>query len=250
MSASIRPDRLAERTAPPGEPTTEPAIRAVGPGSAGAARTEDQGSGRQPASKAAIRPEAAGRPGYADWLKGELGAVIEQLELSDLQKRCLRARWLDAVIWLEGKAKQAQRLHYALRLLIIIGGVIIPALVSLDLGSDRAGDMVRWATFSLSLLVAISAAIEGFFRYGERWRHYRMLVERLKIEGWQFFQLSGPYAQQRSHAAAHPEFAARVEEIIKSDVQQYITEVVREKQAAAEQASARADHAEPVPPSG
>ena len=125
--------------------------------------------------------------------------MIEQLELSDLQKRCLRARWLDAVIWLEGKAKQAQRLYYALRLLIIIGGVIIPALVSLDLGSDRAGDMVRWATFGLSLLVAISAAIEGFFRYGERWRHYRMLVERLKIEGWQFFQLSGPYAQQRSH---------------------------------------------------
>ena len=89
-------------------------------------------------------PDAAGRPvrGLAE---GELGAVIEQLELSDLQKRCLRARWLDAVVWLEGKAKQAQRLYYALRLLII-GGVIILALVSLDLGSDRAGDMVRWAT--------------------------------------------------------------------------------------------------------
>jgi hypothetical protein len=180
-------------------------------------------------------------------LKQELGAVIDQLELSDLQKRCLRARWLGAVMWMEGKAKQAQRAYYALRLLIIIGGVIVPTLVSLDLGSDRAAELVRWATLGLSLLVAISAAIEGFFRYGERWRHYRSIVERLKIEGWQFFQLSGPYAQHGSHAAAYAAFATGVEEIIQSDVQQYITEVVREKQAATEQSGARP--AQPAPPS-
>jgi hypothetical protein len=146
-------------------------------------------------------------------LQQEPAAVIDQLELSDLQKRCLRARWLEAVLWMDGKARQAQRVYYALRLLIIIGGVIIPALVSLDLGSNLAAGLVRWTTLGLSLVVAISAAIEGFFRYGERWRHYRAMVERLKIEGWQFFQLSGPYNQHASHAAAYTAFAARVEEI-------------------------------------
>ena len=249
MSASIRPDRLAERTTPPGEPAPEPSLQGAGRGTTGAAPMADRASGRRPASEVVRGPDAADRPEYADGLKGELGAVIEQLQLSDLQKRCLRARWLDAVTWMDGKAKQTQSFYYALRLVTIIGGVIIPALVSLDLGTDRAGSLVRGMTFGLSLLVAISAAIDGFFRCGERWRHYRLIVERLKIEGWQFFQLSGAYAQHPSHAAAYPEFAAQVEEILRSDVQQYITEIVREKQAAAEQSSARADHAKPVTPS-
>jgi hypothetical protein len=141
-------------------------------------------------------------------------------------------------------------LYYVLRLVTIIGGVIIPALVCLDLGSERAGSLVRGMTFGLCLLVAISAALDGFFRYGERWRHYRLIAERLKIEGWQFFQLSGPYARQQNHAAAHPEFAARVEDIIKSDVERYITEVVREKPAAADRPSARTDQSQAAPPSG
>jgi hypothetical protein len=204
---------------------------------------EERAIGVSPANKVTGAPNTPGRLTQDAGLKGELEAVIDQLELSALQKRCLRARWLDAVTWLERKAKQAQRRYYTLRLLIIIGGVIIPALVSLDLGGAQA-DRVRWATFGLSLLVAISAALDGFFRYGERWRHYRLIAERLKIEGWQFFQLSGPYAHQPSHAAAHPGFAARAEEIIRIDIERYITEVVREKPAAADRASATADHAE------
>jgi hypothetical protein len=247
MNAPMRPDRLAEGTVPQGKPTVQPSVSDVDPGASGAAAMEDRASGRAPpVSEEASVPATARRLPYEEWLKGELAAVIDQLDLSELQKRCLRSRWLDTVMWVERKAKQAQRLYYALRLVIIIGGVIIPALVSLDLGTDPAAGLVRWAAFGLSLLVAISAALDGLFRFGERWRHYRLIAERLKIEGWQFFQLSGPYAHQRSHAAAHPELAARVEEIIKSDVDRYITEVVREKP---EQSSARADHAPPGRPS-
>jgi hypothetical protein len=246
----MRPDRLPERAAPPGEPTPEPSIRAIGPGPEGETRAESLASPPRPAGDVAGARKPGNPLADEEWLQGELGAIIDRLELSELQKRCLRARWLHAVAWVEGKAKQAQRRYYALRLVIIIGGVIIPALVSLDLGSDRAADLVRGATFGLSLLVAISAATDGFFRFGERWRHYRLIVERLKVEGWQFFQLSGPYAHQPSHAAAHPEFAARVEEVIKSDVERYIADVVREKQAAADRPSARTDQSQAVPPPG
>jgi Protein of unknown function (DUF4231) len=229
------------------EPKTEPAIQTVGPAVDSRAQPPNRLFRRPSSGEVARAPEAAGRLADADLLKQETGAVINQLELSDLQKRCLRARWLDAVLWMDGKARQAQRAYYALRLLIIIGGVTIPALVSLDLGSNLAAGLVRWTTFGLSLVVAISAAIEGFFRYGERWRHYRAIVERLKIEGWQFFQLSGPYAERGSHVAAYTAFAARVEEIMQSDVQQYITEVVREKQAATEKSGPQP--AQPTPPS-
>ena len=45
---------------------------------------------------------------YDGWLKQNIGDVIDALELSDLQKRFLRSRWLEQLLWQEKKAKSAQ----------------------------------------------------------------------------------------------------------------------------------------------
>ena len=170
------------------------------------------------------------RSTYRDWLKQDFGALIDVTDLDDLRKHFIRSRWLDQVLWMEGRADQARKRYYTLRLTAIIGGVIIPALVSLNVSGQELV-VIRWTTFGLSLLVAISSAVEGFFRYGERWRHHRRIVELLKIEGWQFFQLSGPYSHRDTYTEAYHRFATRVEEIIQQDVQAYISEVVREQAA-------------------
>ena len=34
----------------------------------------------------------------------------------------MRSRWLDQIVWLEGKAKKSQRWYYGLRLVAIVGG--------------------------------------------------------------------------------------------------------------------------------
>ena len=172
----------------------------------------------------------ANETSYRDWLKQDLGSLIDALGIEDLQKHLLRSRWLDQVMWMEGKAASAQKWYYILRLLAIIGGVVVPALVSLNLGSQQASQCVRWLTFAISLVVAISVAVEEFLRYGERWRHYRRTVELLKIEGWQFFQLSGPYKSYGKHGEAFPVFAERFEDAFKHEVDVYITEVVKEKE--------------------
>ncbi len=166
---------------------------------------------------------------YGEHLKEEMGSLIDTLDLSDLQKRFLRSRWLDQVVWMEGKTAEAQKWYYLLRLTSIVGGVILPALVSLDSSCGEKAVSVRWATFIISLLVAISLAIEEFFNYGERWRHYRRTVESLKIEGWEFFQLSGAYKDFQNHNEAYHSFAAQVEDILRHEVDADISEVVREK---------------------
>jgi hypothetical protein len=171
----------------------------------------------------------AKKQSYNDWLKAEFGAVIDALELEDLQKRFLRSRWMDQVVWMEGRANKARTWYYILRLTAIIGGVMVPALVSLNL-SGQTGVQVGWLVFVISLLVAISTAVESFFSYGERWRHYRQTVETLKSEGWQFFQLAGSYRRYNTYGAAYPRFATRVEEINQQDVQVYISQVVDEKE--------------------
>lgn len=106
--------------------------------------------------------------------------------------------------------------------------MVIPALVSLS-GVGQIAKAIKWITFGLSLLVATSVAVEEFFHYGERWRHYRRTVECLKIKGWQFFQLSSSYQNYQSHAEAYSIFAGCVETIIQREVEVYITEVTQEK---------------------
>jgi hypothetical protein len=120
---------------------------------------------------------------------------------------------------MEGKAKSTQTYYYLLRLITIIAGVLVPVLIGLDVPAC--------ITAPLAAVVAMSAAVEEFFHYGERWRHYRNTVELLKSEGWHFFQRIGQYRDFPSDAEACQAFATQVEQIIRLDVEKYITEVVR-----------------------
>lgn len=162
-----------------------------------------------------------------DWLRADFHALITMLRLSKLQRQFLRSRWFDQLNWVEGRASHNRDRYYVWRLITIIGGITVPALVTLNVAGSVAA-WLTWTTFAVSLLVAISAAVEEFFRYGERWRHYRRTAEMLKTEGWQFFQLTGHYRRYHTHAAAYPAFAGRVEDILQQDVDAYITTVAAE----------------------
>ena len=134
----------------------------------------------------------------------------------------------------EGRAQKSKKQYYRLRLVTIIGGVIVPALVSLNIdgsnGQNNIQQILGWIAFGLSQAVAISAAVEEFFHYGDLFRQYRNTAEIMKIEGWQFFQLSGPYRNAQSHAEVYSDFAQRGENIIQPDVEGYLTEVVQHKE--------------------
>lgn len=166
---------------------------------------------------------------YTDQLEETFTTVIDGLVLEPAQKTYLRARWLDQVTWLESKASGAQRRYYRLRIVTVVGAVIVPALVGLTALTDPWDGVVRVLTFVVSLVTAASAAIEGFFRFGERWRNYRGTAEQLKKEGWLYFQLAGRYSVDGAgHDALYRAFANRVEEIITSDVAVYLTEITAE----------------------
>ncbi|MDH4083907.1 MAG: DUF4231 domain-containing protein [Nitrospira sp.] len=168
------------------------------------------------------------KPKDHEQMRAEMGSLVEALELPELNKQFLRARWLELVIWMDEKAWNSVLRHNVLRLTTIIGGVIVPALVSWNVGDGAGAELIKTLTVIVSLVVALSAAVEEFFHYGERWRHYRRTVESLKSEGWQFFQLSGPYANM-THVLAYPAFAARVEELSREEVETYMTQVAKDK---------------------
>lgn len=178
---------------------------------------------------------------YQENLKQEMQEIIEQLDLSDIKKKTIAKRWLDQVLWFENKAGQCRKAYNRSRLFIIIGGIVLPALMTVSsnfneqqLSSDQQIDRalkrgLATAPFVLSISIAIAAAVEEFCRFGDRFRQYRQSAEALKSEGWQYLQGSGSYADSNSHADAYPLFAARVESIIQKDVEIYITEISKEK---------------------
>lgn len=167
----------------------------------------------------------ANKNDYRQYLKQTLSGLVDQLEISDLRKEFIKNRWLDQLLWLEGKATKEQKSHYTLRLITIIGGVLVPAIVGFQKGEAQWQEIAGWTAFALSQAVAVSAALEEFFGHGEKYRHYRNTAEALKIEGWQYLQMTGPYLVFENHADAFPAFAERVEQYIRQDVQGFMAQL-------------------------
>ena len=162
---------------------------------------------------------------YSDYLKQEMSDLIEKIDLEERQKQFMKGRWLDQLLWLESRATRCGNRHYTLRLITIIGGVIVPALVSVNtanVGEAKLKEIFGWSAFGLSQAVAVSAAVEELFSFGDNRRRYRNSAEAMKIQGWQFFQLSGPYEGAETHAEVYSTFASNVESIIEQDLEGFV----------------------------
>jgi hypothetical protein len=113
---------------------------------------------------------------------------------------------------------------------------LIPGLVSVHEGGSTLWlwDWVRPLAFTVSLMVAAAVGLDEFFHFGERWRHFRRTAELLKAEGWLFIEGGGRYKVHQHKKDFHnrffPVFATKVEEIIRRDVEVYLTRIVQEKQ--------------------
>lgn len=173
-----------------------------------------------------VKRRHGARPFDPVWLRKDLESIIDSLKLSAPETHFLRSRWLEPLLWMEDAAQRTRKRYYVLRGVIAVGAVIVPALVSLNV-IGAAKTAILWVTFAVSLVVGLGAALEGFFRLGERWRHYRRLVEELKAEGWDYYELAGGYKDAADHQAAFPAFAAKVQMILAQEVEEFIAEIAR-----------------------
>jgi hypothetical protein len=65
-------------------------------------------------------------------------------------QRFLRDRRLGQPRWSEGKSAYNQRRYYLLRLLIIVGGVVVPALVGLNLRATDIATTIAWQRYAVA----------------------------------------------------------------------------------------------------
>jgi hypothetical protein len=178
---------------------------------------------------------AAGREVEAqrwDSYEDEMRVLIGRLGVTEEQRHFLLSRWLDQVTYMGERASEAKRRYYWFRLATVVGGVIVPALVSISLAGAGRFDpnldfLMRLLTFITSAVVAVTASVEGFFHFGDRWRHYRVNAELLKSEGWQYLTHTGSYRRVTDADVAFQTFASRVEDILRDDVEGFMSNVAR-----------------------
>jgi hypothetical protein len=156
-----------------------------------------------------------------------LAELIESLELSNLQKQYMRSRWLDQLSYMSRRSRETRNWYYRLRITAIVGSVVVPILLGVQQTNSK--DFLRWGTIGLSGVVAVSAAVEEFFHFGDRWRHFRQTAEALKTQGWQFSQLGGLYSAYPNHQAAFQSFTTHVEMLLQHENEVFVSEVVKEK---------------------
>jgi hypothetical protein len=170
---------------------------------------------------------------YNQFLKRTIVDLIDRLEsLDDFQKDLIKTRWLDQLLWLENSANKAKKKHYGFRLVTILGGVIVPALVGISNAEQGITEVLSWTAFGLSQAVAMSVAIEELFQFGDRYRTFRKSAESLKTEGQLYFCLAKQYSQYQDHAAGFKSFAATVEGILQEDVSSFLVQIQQDENRA------------------
>jgi hypothetical protein len=151
-------------------------------------------------------------------LEKELNALISGNDGDQL--KYLKERWRPQVVHAEDRVKWNRNKYFALRLPTVLGAVSLPPLASPTVEAPWA----RWAALVISLVVALCTAVEGLFRFGNRWRLYRRMLDELRREGWSYAYKIGDY--EREETATFSTFVDRSEDILRRYGEEFITDVV------------------------
>jgi histone H3/H4 len=103
--------------------------------------------------------------------------------LTDDGKKAYWAEWEVRIAHAATLTERNRKQVNVLRIAAITSAITVPALVGLDL-SGTGGMAVRWLTFAVSLITALSIAITTLFRSADRWLMYRTLHSGLIGAGW------------------------------------------------------------------
>lgn len=142
--------------------------------------------------------------------------VLKTCSLTGRSKLILRERFLNLYNHYEKKYKQTNILHNSSRIIVTVGSIIIPALLTLDNEiSERSltSQSIYYATFSLSLLVTLTNSLAELMQISKKYYTYATVKESLRTEGWSFLALSGKYKNFTDHSECWRKFVNKTEKM-------------------------------------
>jgi len=133
--------------------------------------------------------------------------------LSVLQKNIIRERYIRVLADFVRRCRLYSTLYHVGHFVITVGSLIVPALMSIqyaDTGASIIANyqaIIYWVTWVISLLVTTCNGVITLFKVDKKYFFLHTTTERLKSEGWQYFELTGRYAGQLIHYEMLPTHA-------------------------------------------
>lgn len=153
-------------------------------------------------------------------------------------------RWFSEWSFFDKKAAENKKRYLRYQWIIGVGSVAVPVLVGINPTTQIGQDLLYLVTVVISLSVAIAAAIENIYKYGENWRSYRQAAEELKQEKSLYDVGAGRY---QSDSNAFLRFAERCEEIVAQQNGRWIKATEQAQQQAKEQTQDFLDNIDDTP---
>ena len=153
--------------------------------------------------------------------------IINNLVLknSPSDNEIIKNRFLYEVMNYEYKRDNVQKYYNGLRFVMTIGSILLPAILSIG-QMDPAklpknfDTITYWTSWSLSLTITACNGFLQLFSLDKNYIAYSLVVEQLKTEGWQYFQLSGKYENAQNHGQAFKQFCKSVESVKRKQIEQ------------------------------
>lgn len=119
--------------------------------------------------------------------------------LTHVQIRIIELRYLGLLKQYESRLIYIDFFYHFSRAFISLGGVVVPALLSIQSPTSDYSMPLYWTTWAISLTVTILHNFSAIFRFDKKFVGIHSTYERLRGEGWQYFELSGRYSGHHGH---------------------------------------------------
>lgn len=163
------------------------------------------------------------RSSYYDRVNDIINKLV--LKNSPSDNEIIRNRFLYEVTQYEHKRDNVQKYYNGLRFVMTIGSILLPAILSIG-QMDPAklpknfDTITYWTSWSLSLTITACNGFLQLFSLDKNYLGYSLVVEQLKTEGWQYFQLSGKYENAKTHEQSFKQFCKSIESIKRKQIEQ------------------------------
>lgn len=148
----------------------------------------------------------------------------EHAKLDQLQLAYVRVNWLEEITTARRRRKWSRFWFRILRFVAVAGALALPALAGLSLGGSSSE--IAYATFAVSLIVALSTGGLQVFRFGTEWGIDEEYANALESEGWAYFQVSGKYRDYEYPEKAYQVFFGALESLRRLRNEKQVAEII------------------------
>jgi len=138
-------------------------------------------------------------------------SIVQDLDLDDFQKKILFKRYIRQVAIYEKRTKQFGITYNVFRTVVTVGSILLPAFLSIQNDDDYSTN-IYWTTWGISIIITLCNGCIQLYSLDKNYITFSYIVEKLKTEGWKYFQCSG-YYKYKTHRENFVNFCEMIEKL-------------------------------------